>query len=76
MRLSRASAKEYFIQRAKIALNFATTKFLIFFESRAPQEALQEAPQEAPRKRISDPSDQSENPKKPQRTSDQSDQSD
>ena len=32
MRLSRASAKEYFIQRAKIALNFATTKFLIFFE--------------------------------------------
>ena len=34
MRLSRASAKEYFIQRAKIALNFATTKFLIFFEVR------------------------------------------
>ena len=32
MRISRASAKEYFIQRAKIALNFATTKFLIFFE--------------------------------------------
>lgn len=34
MRISRASAKEYFIQRAKIALNFATTKFLIFFEVR------------------------------------------
>ena len=34
MRISRASAKEYFLQRAKIALNFATTKLLIFFEVR------------------------------------------
>ena len=51
MRISRASAKEYFIQRAKIALNFATTKFLIFFEGRAP---LKRLPSEDLLKKLSD----------------------